>query len=179
MPLPLNPLMKFALRSAPLCCGLLFLTGCAEQQPLLTLSGAPDGDALLLVANPDAQEREKKISTSTGRFLDLVKQPGRVVLVQFWGPYCPPCRQLSPELNRLLKAHPTNLAIVKVNTQDRAGQSAELQRYFGVYGIPHMCVFVDDKLFTVMRGYMNVERLESRMEDAFAQIAATPVSAKL
>jgi thioredoxin 2 len=59
------------------------------------------------------------------------------VVVDFWAPWCGPCRMVAPELERVARAHAGTYLVVKVNTD----AVPELGERFGIRSIPTMAVF--------------------------------------
>jgi len=75
-----------------------------------------------------------------------VMQSDRTVLIDFWAPWCMPCRMLAPTLEEIAAERP-DIKVCKVNTDEQM----ELAIKFGITSIP--CLFV-------MRDGKAVERLE-------------------
>ena len=74
---------------------------------------------------------------------DVVQASQNVpVLVDFWSPWCAPCRALKPVLEKLAGEHQGRFLLARVNSDEHPQLSAR----FGVRGIPNVKAFVDGKL---------------------------------
>lgn len=82
---------------------------------------------------------EAPIETTTARFRADVLEASmrRVVLVDFWAPWCGPCRQLGPVLERLVKATKGKVRLVKMNIDEEP----EIAGQLGVKSIPAVVAF--------------------------------------
>lgn len=145
---------------------IISVSGCIEQK-FHGITGAPDGNAeMLSLGNSD----HKTIEHVEGSFLELVEQPNRVVLVDFWGPHCGPCLHLAPELEQIVRKYPDQVSVVKVDVESSA--NSELALFFGVHAIPEMRIFVDGQSIGAIHGYATAAGISQQLKPAIALVSA-------
>src|SRR5438093_6334163 len=85
------------------------------------------------------------------------------VLVDFWAPWCGPCRVVAPHLEEL-NDEQENLRVVKLNVDDNPQTAAQ----FEVMSIPTLIVFRNGQPAKKIIGALPKKRLEQELEPALA-----------
>ncbi len=95
-------------------------------------------------------------------FESEVLQSDQVVLVDFWAPWCGPCRMIAPVIEQLAAENSGTAKIVKVNT-DEAQDTAHS---YGVSSIPTLMVFKNGEAVNRMLGVQPKPRLQEAIDEA-------------
>ena len=82
------------------------------------------------------------IHVTDAAFEKVVLQSEIPVIVDFWAPWCAPCRMVAPTLEKLAKEYAGKLLVAKVNTDE----NPQWAQKFGVQGIPTMLFVAKGKV---------------------------------
>jgi thioredoxin 1 len=83
-------------------------------------------------------------------FENEVLKNDQPVLVDFWAPWCGPCRMLSPVVEKIAAANTGKAKFVKMNTDDNPNIAGQYQ----VSGIPCLILFKDGQVVDRIVGYV-------------------------
>lgn len=84
------------------------------------------------------------------------------VLVDFWAPWCMPCRQVAPLIEKLALKYALKLKVVKVNTEE----NIDLAISEGITSIPTLKLYKQGVLVSETRGNMSEKELEAFISQA-------------
>jgi thioredoxin 1 len=97
--------------------------------------------------------------TSDAAFQKDVMDSGSPVIVDFWAPWCGPCKLVAPELEKLAAQYDGKVTIVKVNVDENPA----LQQAFNIMSIPTIAYFKGAGAQPVGAvGFQTAEQLEAR-----------------
>jgi len=83
------------------------------------------------------------------------------VLVDFWAPWCGPCKMISPLLEESAKEFDKKLKVVKVNVDE----SPQTATQYGVMSIPTLVFFKSGKIMNQVVGALSRQELKKKIQD--------------
>lgn len=102
----------------------------------------------------------KPRDVSDGNFEQEVLQSAKPVLVDFWAPWCGPCRMVAPVVEELSEEYDGQVDFVKLNTDDNPNTAIK----YGVRSIPTLLVFKDGQPVSQIVGFRPKNDLKRRLD---------------
>ncbi len=101
------------------------------------------------------------LSVSKRSFSEEVLSANLPVLIDFWAPWCGPCRMLSPIVDEVAKEHRSDLKVVKVNIDEEP----ELANEFGVMSIPTLVLMKNGRVAASAVGVRPKQQIEAMLKE--------------
>jgi thioredoxin 1 len=108
----------------------------------------------------------KPIHVADSEFQEKVLNSIAPVIVDFWAPWCGPCRMVAPILDELAKEYGEKVVIAKVNTDENPQWAMK----YGVQGIPTMLFVKDGQLVDRMVGAAPKPFIQQRVDAMLAAV---------
>ncbi len=110
---------------------------------------------------------EEPVHVTDAAFEKAVLQSQLPVIVDFWAPWCGPCRMVGPILDKIAKEYAGKLVVSKVNTDE----NNEWATKFGVQGIPTMLFVAGGKVVHQQVGAVPEPYLRDMVDEFLNSVA--------
>lgn len=134
---------------------------CAIGYVIFSGGSRSSTESRIVLPGRDLPEADRKkappdfeIPTLDGRKIRLSEYRGKVLIIDFWATWCPPCRKMIPQLVRIATQHrDRGLEVIGLHIDDRGRSSQEdIRRFIGQFGINYTVGMASDEVFTAYLG---------------------------
>jgi thioredoxin 1 len=100
---------------------------------------------------------ESVLHVNDGNFAEEVLKADKLTLVDFWAPWCGPCKAIGPAVEALAGQYRDQLKVAKLNIDDNQKTAGA----YGVRSIPTLLLFKEGKVIDTLVGLVPKDRLET------------------
>ena len=115
---------------------------------------------------PPVNEWPDYVVTLEKRNFDDFIQKYPLSIVDFWAPWCAPCRVIAPRIRRLSKIYKGKVAFGRFNTQN----NEDIAKQYHIMGIPHLVFFRYGKKVTSITGVRSIGDLKDTVDDLLKRL---------
>lgn len=102
------------------------------------------------------------VHVGDSNFDEEILKDEKPALVDFWAPWCGPCKAIGPTVEALAEQYRDRLKVAKVNIDD----NPKTAQTYGVMSIPTLVLFKEGKVLDTLVGLVPKERLEAFIRKA-------------
>ncbi len=106
----------------------------------------------------------KPVEISNEKFSEMVLKAKLPVLVDFWAPWCGPCRMVAPLVDELAGEYDGKVSFVKINVDE----NTETARQYGVMSIPTLIIFNNGQPVSNIVGFRPKPELKKNLDAALS-----------
>jgi thioredoxin len=118
--------------------------------------------AKLTVSAAGAQDSKPAVVTDQTFDREVLQATGQPVLVDYWAPWCGPCRLIAPVLDQLAAESQGRYRIAKLNVDE----NPQIASRYQIASIPTMLIFKDGKIVDRLIGVQPKQAIEERLRVA-------------
>lgn len=100
------------------------------------------------------------LSVTDATFKEEVLDSELPVLVDFWAPWCGPCRMVAPTVEDIAKEYADKVKVVKVNTDENSKVATD----YGIRSIPTLMIFKGGQKVDLLVGAVPKTKIEATLE---------------
>jgi thioredoxin 1 len=100
------------------------------------------------------------VEINSNNFSKEVLGSERLVLVDFWAPWCVPCKVIAPTVEKIAEERKNSINVAKVNVDDNPELATELS----IFNIPTLVFFKSGKEHSRLIGVNTKEAIEAKIE---------------
>jgi thioredoxin 1 len=106
----------------------------------------------------------KPVEISEDKFAEMVLKAKTPALVDFWAPWCGPCKMVAPLVDELANEYEGKIAFLKVNVDD----NPQIAGQYGVMSIPTLIIFKNGQPVSNIVGFRPKAELKKNIDTALA-----------
>lgn len=93
-------------------------------------------------------------------FANMIKTAKTPVLVDFWAPWCGPCKMMAPALTTIAREYEGRLKVIKINVDE----NPQISQHYEISSIPTLMLFKEGKIVSRQAGAMAEPQLRQWLQ---------------